>query len=347
MKPRRVRGKWQALFSEHGKVYSAGVYPTYAEAQKAANRQQRKRHTPTVADALSGHIDRVRREGIAPSSVERYEYLAGHLAAAIGSMRLADLSRADVEAARDAIGLGSHTVKDALRLLSAALRRVVEDGLIAKNPCVGVKVAAAERPAEVILEPEQARALYAAMGACQQAWVGRFLQVLLLTMRRSWSELAELRWQDVDLDKAEYSLYMRKVKRWASWPLPSAAVDLLREQRRWQREYYGLPVDFDRQIRVFSRPYKTDLNLPLARASVQRAFDGILASRGLPHLKVHALRGVGATLHFANGVDPMTVMALGGWSNAATMQRYYARAMKATMREAGEKLGAQLRGQAV
>lgn len=405
MKPRRIRGKWQALYSYRGQVRSAGVYEKYAEAVSAASKARlqaergtveakRRQADPTVEEWLADFLERGRRNGLAPKSVARYQQYIGYLSPLIGGIKLATLSRADVELARDAMlgkdapqkraesaprglaasrsdrasartarrvsgvtgdggsdsvtrsGLALNTVKGAISLLGAACKAAmaVEPWpLLYRNPVEGVKVRSSEPPAEpTMLTLDQTRLLMDTLRGESRKWAANFLMVLLLTMRRSWSELAELRWQDVDLEAGTYRTWERKVKKLRTRPLPPLAVEVLREQRRWQREFYGLPVDFDRSIRVFTRPFHADIDMPLAQASVKLVFDQCLQRAGLPRMKVHHLRHLGASLHLANGVSVPDVQKLGGWEKPDVLLNIYAHSQQEGMRQAGRLLSEQL-----
>jgi integrase len=139
-----------------------------------------------------------------------------------------------------------------------------------------------ENPRTEILDPTQQRALVTALADEPDPWVRVYLQLLMLTGARA-GEIASLKWQDVDLEKATAVLRGRKNGRDLLMPLHAGAVKLLR----------ALPVVEGNPF-VFASPRT---NGPLTTNSIRSKYNAALERAGIPHRTLHDLRrSVGTNL---------------------------------------------------
>ena len=150
------------------------------------------------AGAAAGTITNRSGDRYKPSALRSYERaMRRRVLPEIGSVRLADLRRPDVQDVSDALaaqGLNPSTVKCSLLPLRAVCRRAVARGELAVNPCDGVQLAAVRGRRERIAPPEEAAKLIEALRAADRAiWAAAMYGGL----RRG--ELQALRAEDVDL----------------------------------------------------------------------------------------------------------------------------------------------------
>jgi integrase len=133
-----------------------------------------------------------------PSAIRSYEEaMRLRVLPALGSARLADLRRPDVQAMVDRLlaeGLSPSTIRCTVLPLRAIFRRAVSRGELAVNPCDGIELAAVRSRRERIADPVEAAALIAAAPERDRA---TWATSLYAGLRRG--ELRALRVDDVDL----------------------------------------------------------------------------------------------------------------------------------------------------
>lgn len=181
----------------------------------------------TLADYLDWwiEVECVRHK---PSSQRNAHYAAGRWGAALGHVRLADLTRAQLQEELDrqlAEGRAPSSVRLDWTYVSAALRLAVDDRVIEHNPVRRVR--APERSAGLFTLPTDAQ-LLAFLGealAPDRRGVDRYgaliATALMTGMRRS--ELAGLRWRNVHLDGLDADAAVRPVR----WTGPGAMAERL------------------------------------------------------------------------------------------------------------------------
>jgi integrase len=130
---------------------------------------------------------------------------------ALGKRPLDEIAGDDIKRlvrgiAKDAPSQANHT----LAYLSAMLSWAVEEGLIAKNPAVGVKMPAQKVERDRALPDEEIRPFWL---ACDRVgWpFGPLAQLLLLTAQRR-DELAHATWSEFDLERQTWTLPSERTK---------------------------------------------------------------------------------------------------------------------------------------
>jgi len=175
---RRRGERWTALYRDaDGKQKSAGTFGTEEEATARAMVAEldarpraetevyasTKRGKPTLAGYGPTAIAGARLE-----ATSRYSYrllFGRHVAPALGSTPLADLTPADIRAfARklESFRMASKTAHLVLCTLKLIVRTAVQDGLMEKDITVGVSVKQKGSKEKVIATPEQAKSIEAA-----------------------------------------------------------------------------------------------------------------------------------------------------------------------------------------
>jgi len=84
--------------------------------------------------------------------------------------------------------------------------------------------------------------------------------------------------------------------------------------------------------------FTTATGTPLERRSVTRRFKAVLATHGLPAIRIHDLRHSCATLLLAQGVNPRVVMDTLGHSQISLTLNTYSHVLPAMQREAAAKM---------
>jgi integrase len=120
-----------------------------------------------VAGMRAGRIRTRSGDVYKPSAVRSYEAaLRDHVVPRLGSTRLDDVQRRDVQRIADdllAQGRDPPTIRNALMPLRVIFRRAVEDGDVAVNPCTHLRLPAVRGRRERIASPGEAEQLLAAL----------------------------------------------------------------------------------------------------------------------------------------------------------------------------------------
>jgi integrase len=250
-------------------------------------------------------------------------------------------------------GLSHQSVANCRRALKKALSDAVKWGLLAHNPMTFVdapRVIAVSRPtwdatqAKVFLDAVAGNELIA-------AWV------LFLTTGMRRGEVAGLRWDAVDLDKASLAVRINRVSagqgnRVAEHPpktkrgqrsiaLDAGTVEALRAHRRRQLK-----------DRLRAGPAWTETGfvfcgldgLPLHPDTFTATFKRLRDPLPLPVITLHDLRHTSATLALAAGVHPKVVSERLGHANISITLDLYSHVIEDMQSEAAEQIGALLFG---
>lgn len=144
-----------------------------------------------TARTRSGHVYK-------PSVIRGYEQaLRIYIHRDLGGAKLSAVRRRDVQQLADrlhAAGANPSTIRNALMPLRVIYRRAVEDGDVAVNPVVSLRLPAVEGTRDRIAEPSEAAALIAALRPSDRALWGCAVYAGLRA-----GELRGLMWTDVDL----------------------------------------------------------------------------------------------------------------------------------------------------
>jgi integrase len=198
--------------------------------------------------------------------------------------------------------------------LSMCLAWGVERGLLDRNPLVGIRPVATERPRERVLTDHEVRALWLATEDCSE--FSAIVRLLLLTGARR-GEVADMRWPELDLDKGLWTLPAERSKNHRPHQLPlSTAVRAILS---------GLPRRLDREL-VFGKRAggfsgwgiaKARLDARIARQRAEARLHRNLAvgeepklGDGLPPWVIHDIRRTVVTGMAEIGVAPHVIEAV-------------------------------------
>ena len=252
-----------------------------------------------------------------------------HITTAIGQMDIASVTQVDIyEFLADlrSEGLAENTIKGVFRLLKAAMRNAVEEGIIRKNPCQKIRMENTERTEQRVMSCEELKTL---REAAQTPELFPVLFGLYMGMRLG--EVCALKWTDIDWKQQK--IYIRRtVQRIAQTerknglktviaigtpktykscrvlPVPAFILSLLKDLAENSCSEY-----------VFGSGAR-----PAQPRTVQRRFRKLADQLHLTGVHFHTLRHTFATCMLELGVDVKTVSILLGHSTTQTTLDVYA-----------------------
>lgn len=182
----------------------------------------------------------------------------------------------------------------------------VSRDLIAASPCTGVRPPMPERDRDRVLSDDEVRVLRLAAETLDWPF-GPFVILLLLTAQRL-NEVAGMRWSELDLDAALWTLPAERAKNGQAHhiPLSPAAVDLIRSLPRLAHSDFVFTTTGATPISGFSRAKR---RLDAAMLSVLRKEaeergeypDAVLT---LPEWRFHDIRRTATTGMAQMGIAP-------------------------------------------
>jgi len=277
----------------------------------------------------------------------------------LGAVRLAEVSpmhlrSLQTELLRDGRvdgkgGLAPRSVASCRRVLSQALKDAVRWGLLIRNPMDAVDPPRVVEAEMVTWSDTQARAfLDAAAGDRLYA-----MWVLLLTTGVRRGELAGLRWDDVELDRATMAIVRNRISAGRgkavsthqpktrrgrrNVALDVTSVDVLRAHRTAQMEERMRlgPAWIDSGY-VFCGAD----GAPLHPDTITATFKSIISDLDVPQIRLHDLRHTSATLALKAGIHPKVVSERLGHATVSITLDLYSHVLDGMQAEAAEQIGA-------
>jgi integrase len=137
---------------------------------------------------------------------------------------ISEITRADVASRLGAITRNSGTVTGsrARSALNTMFAWAMGEGLCENNPVIGTNKPADSTPRDRVLDDSELAAIWAASGDDEY---GKVLKLLMLTAARR-SEIAGMRWSEIDLDKALWTLPKERSKNHRALVLPLSQMAL-------------------------------------------------------------------------------------------------------------------------
>jgi len=272
----------------------------------------------------------------------------------LGAIWLAHLTASDVQrmvdnlrakGGRKGTGLGPRSVQLSFTVLRMALQHAVVLGFIPRNPTVGLKRPSIVKTEQSHWSAAETRAFIEFVSDDRLA--AFWTLALLRGFRRS--ELAGLRWTDVDLDAGRLQVaHTRTIADGVaveSTPKTSAGrrmvkldsflVGVLRAHRRRQLEErlaWG-PEWVDTGL-VFVREDGT----PPLPEHFSNVFERLVKNAGLPPIRLHDARHTCATLALQQRIPTEVVSKMLGHASPAITSGIYSHVTPAMLEESGEEL---------
>ncbi len=249
--------------------------------------------------------------------------LRNHLLPALGAVSLARITNADIRTLQHqflAEGAAVGTVNRRLALLGAVFARAIDWGQLpdGANPVRKVPSLADQAVRESFLDAEQMQRLLAVLDSEANRSIAELCRLLLLTGARR-GEIANARWEHVDLQRGLLRVPLSKSGRSRHVVLSSRAIECIRRLPREPGCPWLLPAPRT------GRPL----------TGVFQAWDRIRRRAGLPHLRLHDLRHSYASFLVNAGRSLYEVQHLLGHTNPRTTQRY-AHLAPGTLRDAAD-----------
>jgi integrase/recombinase XerC len=273
-----------------------------------------------LADSIRAHVDRFLARsaslGRAPNTIKGYRSTLLRFASACDTDDVSCITEDDVIdfLAVECANLSAGSRNAARWRLVVFLDYLVRRGKLAANPAAGVPPITARRTRPTFYRPDQAAAILQACRTPTQL----LLCSLLLRHGQRISSVVQLRWSDVDLDRAV--VYYPPVKHSTeplALPLDHATARLLKAGSvgAAPEQEYIFPCQRRGKLDV---PY---ISYPYAKRLVQEA----CRSAGVPYRGLHELRRTCITTLLRAGV-PLHVVSkdIAGHASVDTTVRLYA-----------------------
>jgi integrase len=341
---RRGEKAWQLKYdvgAVNGKRQTryATVRGTFKDAQRELTRLLGAADEGALPDPTNATVSEYLRQWLdgslaqSPKTLERYrELMERQILPHIGNIKIQKLRPDNIEtwhAALMATGLSARTVGHAHRVLSSALKRAIENGVLACN------VAAIRKPPKV--EAGEIEILSA--GEIETVLDGlaghalRHLASLALSTGLRRGEILGLQWGDIDLDagtlrversveetRGRLRLKPPKTRRGRrNVTLPAEAVAMLREHRKAQIELRLALGQGGQPVLVFS----TIEGGLLSPDNLSRDWRRVSDAKKLPRVSFHGLRHTHASVLIRAGVDILTISRrLGHSKPSVTLDTY-------------------------
>lgn len=342
---KRASGRHTGMYrDQYGKPKSAGTFDNENRAlTEATNAEAFARSKPKQAVDLTWrvwHDEWWKTLTAGESSKEAYTHrINKHLMPRWGDHLIVDIDRREVQewVARLNDYLKPSTVRTCLHLLNSSLNEAVSRGLLAANPCLGVKGPRDDPSPERFLSDDEVAAIREKLSV--EDW---FVYDMLLLTGVRFGELAGVHAEHIDFDQKRLRVEMQfshrdrrftptktKTTRWV--PLTDRAVELL--EARLGVLGWGEPCDaaYDR-VSVRSGPILRDtdgipLNIAkflrhLKAASGKATVKAGKIERPVGAVRIHDLRHTFASKLVQSGIDIQTVSELLGHSGLSTTTRY-------------------------
>jgi integrase len=316
----------------------------------------------TVRRWLTQWLDTIQHE-IAPRSLDRYSGIVNlHLIPGLGHLPITKLAPAHIQELYNRLAVGgrgdgrpgalaARSRRQVHRVLSAALRRAVEQQVIARNPCdlFRKRLPKVECREMVTLTSQQSVFLLDALRDDPMYWP---VLIALATGARRGEALA-LRWRHLSLDRGtmRISESLEQTSRGLRFKppknnrsrvvvLPALAIEELRRRKKEQaEELLRCGVRQSQDTLLCARPDGE----PMTPVLLTHRFTGLVAKlEGMPRLRFHDLRHTHATQLLLAGVHPRIAQERLGHSTVSLTLDLYSHVTVAMQEDAAAKINAAL-----
>lgn len=301
MKVERIRlGAFPEVTVEQARTEAAKHNGTIASGGNPAERRRAVAGAPTLGELFAEFIVAPTRtkekRPRSPVTTKGYRYLFEEHLAEWQDRQVSRIDRNAIEALHNRIGKERpYLANRVLSLLKAVFEFAVEQRLYGTNPAARLRPFQEEQR-ERFLQADELPRFFEALEAEPSEKVRDFLKVALFTGQRRTNVLT-MKWEDVNLTRATWSIPRTKSGKSLVVPLSSTAVEIL--TRRFASRTaspYVFPGRHDRE----------HLRDPM------RQWRGILERAGLPGLRIHDLRRTFGSWQTATGASlPVVGKSLG------------------------------------
>lgn len=283
------------------------------------------RQGPTFASWWSDCREHYRVRNSATTLARKDSLAKCHLLPALGTVPVASVTPARIGRLQDQMlgqGLKPASVRQAMAVLGACLRRAHRLGVSEHDPMRRVEKVKVKRAEQkwTFLDFEETERYLDAAAKDSPTWYALLLTAVRAGLRRG--ELLGLRWQDVDLQRAEITVRNARTKaggvKIVEGPPKSGNVRAVGMTGRVVDALSALPSR-GRCRYVFTTASHEPIEPDRERAAHTRAVKRAAIGR---HVRFHDLRHTWASHLAMRGVSLAVVQQLGGWASYQMVQRY-------------------------
>jgi len=296
-------------------------------------------HDIRLSDFIRDWLER-KKSQLRPKTLADYSYYGNELIAPhLGALKLRSIKLHAVNDFYVALankGRPVYVIRYTHRVLHAIFADAVRLGFIPSNPAHYADVPAVDDSLDKMqIFPTAEYQCF--VEACSHALHGVLYKLAIKTGMRQ-GELLGLTWKNVDLDRGEIriiqqlSRFGREGTRLVFAPLKTKyssrtikigvdLIELLTTHRQAQQEYKQLMATrWQENDLVFA----SSMGTPLDQRNMQRDFDKLLQTAGLPKIRFHDLRHNAASLMLAGNVSIVSVSRYLGHSSPRITLEIYA-----------------------
>ena len=289
-----------------------------------------------------------------PTTVQRYKNLIRqYIDPTIGSFALQDLNTLKIQAWVNSLkispstgkSLSASTIRHTYNVLSPAMDKAVDAGILAKSPCMRISLPKGEKKEAVVYDEEQMKLLIAAAKGTEMELV--IDMELCFGMRRG--ELLGLQWRDIDWKEKKLHIIRTRVvvgeevivkppktpKSVRTLDIPDGLLTKLKAHRnQCIAEQLKRGKGFSEENFVIVHPD----GKPIYPEYLTQLLTKLQKQAGLPHCRFHDLRHLCASIMVRQDVNVKVAQQILGHKDIQTTLNIYAHAMPSSVKEASDKV---------
>lgn len=297
----RIDGQDISITRDTEKEAVAEAMAVKAGIKEAAKKPKKK----TLTQAIDDYIE-ARRNILSPATIRGYKIIQDNR---FQSMMQRDVFTVTQEQWQRAVNaearkFNAKTLTNSWRFLSSVIAETTGKVITVQLP----QIVANERP---WLTPEQVTTFVSAVKGTNIE-----IPALLALSSLRCSELLDLKWEDIDLEKKTIRV-------------DGAAVHdedgklVHKKENKNSTSRRTVPIIPPLQEALENAPRKSEYVVTLTANWIYKSINKVCEENGLPAVGIHGLRHSFASLAFHLNMPEKVAMQIGGWSNDQTMRKIY------------------------
>ncbi len=262
-------------------------------------------HKKTVTQAIDDYIE-IRQNILSPSTIRGYRGIQRNRFQQLMDRNIHDITQDQWQRAvsMEAREVNAKTLTNSWRFLASVIAETTGQKMNVRLP----QIIPNERP---WLSPEQIQVF---VEAIKGSTVEIPALLALSGLRRS--ELLNLRWKDVDLEKGVLQVN------------GAAVIDeqhklVRKKETKNKTSRRTVPIIPPLKVAMEKAPKKEEYVVNMVPYTVYRNINKICSENNLPEVGIHGLRHSFASLAFHLQMPERIAMEIGGWANDQTMHKIY------------------------